>query len=107
MGGGGMGSHGANLLDSQSLWDATMADSIAKVLNSRKNVLAVHLNGGFHTERRLGTVEHLLKYNPKARAVVVTIKSVENFPNFEAEKDAQAGDFVILTDPKLPRSFKR
>lgn len=107
MGGGGMGSHGANLLDSQSLWDATMADSIAKILNSRKNALAVHLNGSFHTERRLGAVEHLLKYNPKARAVVVTIKSVENFPNFDSAKDAQGGDFVILTDPKLPRSFKR
>lgn len=107
MGAGGMTSHGATLLESQSLWDATMADSVAKILQSRKNALAVHLNGGFHTENRLGTVEHLLKYNPKTRVLVVTIKSVENFPNFDAAKDAKAGDFVILTDPKLPRSFKR
>lgn len=107
MGAGGMTTHGANLLDSQSLWDATMADSIAKILKHRKNALAVHLNGGFHTENRLGTVEHLLKYNPKARVVVVTIKSVQNFPDFDSAKDANAGDFVVLTDPKLPRSFKR
>lgn len=107
MGAGGMTAHGATLLESQSLWDATMADSVAKVLKSRKNALAVHLNGGFHTENRLGTVEHLLKYNPKARVVVVTIKSAQNFPDFDPAKDANAGDFVILTDPKLPRSFKR
>ncbi|MDQ4121585.1 MAG: ChaN family lipoprotein [Acidobacteriota bacterium] len=107
MGGGGMSTHGANLLDSQSLWDATMADSVAKILQSNKNALVVHLNGGFHTENRLGTVEHLLKYHPKARVLVVTIKSIENFPDFDITKDTNAGDFVILTDPKLPRSFKR
>ena len=102
---GGTMAHGSNLLDAQSLWDATMADSIARALNANKNALVVHLNGGFHSENRLGAVEHLLKYNPKARAVVVTIKSAENFPNFDRAKDTGAGDFVILTDPKLPRSF--
>lgn len=107
MGAGGMTAHGATLLDSQSLWDATMADSVAKILKHRKNALAIHLNGGFHTENRLGTVEHLLKYNPKTRALVVTIKSVQNFPNFDRAKDDKAGDFVILTDSKLPRSFTR
>ena len=104
---GGTMAHGLNLLDSQSLWDATMADSIARALNSNKNALVVHLNGGFHSENRLGAVEHLLKYNPKARVIVLTIKSADNFPNFDAAKDANAGDFVILTDPKLPRSFTR
>lgn len=103
---GGVAAHGATLLDSQSLWDATMADSIAKALHTHKNALVVQLNGGFHSENRLGAVEHLLKYRPKTRAVVVTIKSVANFPNFDRTKDAKAGDFVILTDPKLPRSFK-
>jgi uncharacterized iron-regulated protein len=103
---GGMPTHNANLLDAQSLWDATMADSISQTLKKQKNALVVHLNGGFHSENRLGTPEHLQKYNPAARFVVVTIKSAENFPNFAAAKDAKAGDFVILTDPKLPRSFK-
>lgn len=101
---GGMGSHNSNILDSQSLWDATMADSIVKALDKSKNALIIHLNGGFHTENRLGTVEHLLKYKPRARAIVVTIKSNEGFPNFDSAKDINAGDFVILTDPKLPRT---
>ena len=102
------GNHGVSkILDSQSLWDATMADSIAKTLKKNKNALVIHLNGGFHSENRLGTVEHLLKYNPKARVIVVTMKSAENFPNFDKTTDTDAGDFVILTDPKLPRSFKQ
>jgi uncharacterized iron-regulated protein len=101
---GAMGQHSPNMLDSQSLWDATMADSVNKALAQHKNALVIHLNGSFHTENRLGTVEHLQKYNPKTRALVVTMKSVEHFPNFDKTKDENAGDYVILTDPKLPRS---
>jgi uncharacterized iron-regulated protein len=105
---GGAGNHNVSkILDSQTLWDATMADSIAKALRKNKNALVVHLNGGFHSENRLGTVEQLLKYNPKTRVVVVTMKSADNFPNFDKTTDTDAGDFVILTNPKMPRSFKQ
>lgn len=99
---GKMGAHSSNILESQNLWDATMANSIAKKL--KKNALVIHLNGAFHTENRLGTVEHLQKYKRKARIIVVTMKSNENFPNFDKSGDENAGDFVILTNPKLPRS---
>lgn len=91
------------ILSSQSLWDATMAYSVAKGLK-RKHALVVHLNGGFHTENRLGTVEHLLKYRPKARVVVVTIRYEDDFKNFDPSKHTGTGDFVILTDAKQPRS---
>lgn len=97
---GGTAMHNSNMLDAQTLWDATMADSIAKALAQHKNAVVIHLNGGFHSENRLGAPEHLLKYNPKTRIVVVTIKSAENFPNFDRTKDENAGDFVILTEPR-------
>lgn len=42
------------MLASQSLWDATMAFSISEYLKQQKKALVVHLNGGFHTENRLG-----------------------------------------------------
>ncbi len=103
----GAGNHNVSkMLDSQALWDATMADSIAKTLRQNKNALVVHLNGGFHSENRLGTVEHLFKYQPTARVVVITMKSSENFPSFDKTNDTNAGDFVVLTDPKLPRSSR-
>jgi len=92
------------MLASQSLWDATMAYSIAEKLKQRKNALLVHLNGSFHTENRLGTVEHLLKYNPKTKILVVTMRYEDAFANFDKTKHEGLGDFVILTDAKVPRS---
>ena len=90
------------ILSSQSLWDATMAHSVAESLKKNKGSLVVHLNGGFHTEMRLGTVEHFLKYRKKGRAVVVTMRYEDDFKKFDAAKHTDAGDFVILTQ-KQPK----
>lgn len=92
------------ILASQALWDATMAHSVARYLKDRKKPLVIHLNGGFHTESRLGTVEHLLKYRPKTKVLVVTIRYEDSFDTFDNAKHANLGDFVILTDAKQPRS---
>lgn len=92
------------MLNAQSLWDATMAFSIAEFLKANKNALVVHLNGSFHTENRLGTAEHLLKYYNKAKFLVVTMRYEEDFTKFDKTKHTDLGDFVILTDSKIPRS---
>lgn len=105
MGGSGEAAMGIdNILASQSLWDATMADSMAKYLKRNKHALIVQLNGAFHSENRLGTVEHLLRYRPKAKVIVVTMRYEDDFQNFDKTKFENAGDFVILTDAKVPRS---
>ncbi len=102
-----MGGHGSsNILASQSLWDATMSFSVAEYLKKTKKPLVIHLNGAFHTESRLGTVEHLLKYQSKAKVLVVTMRYVDDITNFDKEKYTGLGDFVILTDGKQPRSSK-
>lgn len=93
-----------NILDSQTLWDATMAHSVAEFLKKEKTALVVHLNGSFHTENRLGTVEQLQKYAPAAQILVVTMRYEDDFQNFSKEKHTNLGDFVILTDKKIPRS---
>lgn len=105
MGGSGEAAMGIdNILASQSLWDATMADSMAKYLKRNKNALIVQLNGAFHSEDRLGTVEHLLRYRPKAKVIVVTMRYEDDFQHFDKAKYENTGDFVILTDAKVPRS---
>lgn len=107
MGGAGGDNHGVSkILASQSLWDATMAFSISEFLKKQKNALIVHLNGSFHTENRLGTAEQLLKLNPKAKILVVTMRYEDDFAKFDKAKHENLGDFVILTDAKIPRSFK-
>lgn len=92
------------ILGSQSLWDATMADSVARYLKQNKQALVVHLNGSFHTEGRLGTVEHLLRYRAKAKILVVTIRYENDFTTFDKGRHTGLGDFVVLTDGKQPRS---
>ena len=94
------------ILASQSLWDATMANSIVKYLKKNNRALIVHLNGSFHTESRLGTVEHLLRYRPKTKVLVVTIRYEDDFKSFDKLNDTDLGDYVILTNAKQPRSKK-
>ncbi|MCY7377384.1 MAG: ChaN family lipoprotein [Pyrinomonadaceae bacterium] len=96
----------SKILEAQALWDATMAFSISERLKKEKNALVVHLNGSFHTENRLGTAEQFLKLNPNAKITVVTMRSEDDFTKFDRAKHENLGDFLILTDAKVPRSFK-
>ncbi len=96
----------SKMLEAQALWDATMAFSIAEQTKKEKNALVVHLNGSFHTENRLGTAEQLLKINPKTKILVVTMRYEDDFTKFDKAKHENLGDFVILTNAKVTRSFK-
>lgn len=93
-------------LEAQSLWDAGMAYSIANFLTRNPGGRVLHVNGSFHTAQRLGTVEQLLRYRPQTSIVVVTMISDAGFPSFKTETMSNQGTFVIVTDPKLPRSYK-
>lgn len=93
-----------NILFSQSLWDASMAHAVSQSLKKNPRSMVVHLNGWFHTENRLGTVEHLLSYRPKTKAIVITVKPVDDIKKFE---HTDAGDYVILTDRKGWNATKR
>lgn len=96
---------GANhLLAAQTLRDASMGHSIAEFLNRRPDALVLHVNGKFHSEERLGVAEQLKHYRPRTRVLVLTIVPGEGFPDFDAPRLGGLGDFVILTDPALPRS---
>lgn len=92
------------IMASQALWDASMANAVAKFLKDHSKPLVVHLNGGFHTENRLGTFEHLQKYRRGTKGIVVTIRYEDDFSTFVPAKHTNLGDFVILTDAKQPRS---
>jgi uncharacterized iron-regulated protein len=94
----------SNLIDSQALWDATMADSLTRFLKVNKRSLILHINGKFHSDHRLGTVEQLLAYSRRAKACVVTAISSSGFPDFEPQTQLKSGDFVILTDPEYKRN---
>jgi uncharacterized iron-regulated protein len=93
------------LLDAQSLRDATMAFAITEQLKRQPAALVLHINGNFHSEERLGVPEQLAHYRARARTLVITIVSDKSYPNFDTARLGPLGDFVILTDPSLSRSF--
>lgn len=92
-------------LQAQSLWDASMAYSITEQLLRNPKAQVLHICGSFHCERSLGVPEHLLRYRPGTSIAIITIQSTGSFPDFDPEKMAGEGDFVIVTDGSLPRSY--
>lgn len=104
-----MGGHasmpGMQIYQSQNLWDATMGWSIAKFLNSHPGFKILQLNGGFHSEEKLGAVAQLKKYAPKLRVLNIATYADDNFDNPDWSKFAGMADYIILTDPRLPKTF--
>jgi uncharacterized iron-regulated protein len=87
----GSGPSVEGMLAGQTLRDATMAWRTAEALAAYPGALVVHVNGSFHSEGGLGIPEHLARYAPDARVVVVTMRR-------EADGAPVPGDdFVILT----------
>ncbi|MDO3628928.1 ChaN family lipoprotein [Mucilaginibacter sp. BT774] len=105
-----MGGHSSNMggmqmYQAQNLWDATMGWSIAQFLKKHKDYKILQLNGGFHSEEKLGAAAQLKKYSSKVRIMNIAIFSDENFDNPDWVKFSKNNDYIILTDPKLPRTY--
>ncbi len=97
---------GAHLLDAQAFWDAAMADALSRYLKQTPDALVLHVVGSFHVEGGLGIPAQLEGYRPGTRRLVVVVQAEEDFQTFDAEGMGELGDFVILTDASLPRTFE-
>lgn len=104
-----MGGHGSmpgmQLYQAQNLWDATMGWSIAQFLKEHHDYKILQLNGGFHSEEKLGAAAQLLHYDHKARILNIAVYADDSFANPDWSKFSKLGDYIILTDPKLPKTF--
>jgi uncharacterized iron-regulated protein len=104
-----MGGHAAmgsmKMYQAQNLWDATMGWSVAQLFKSHQGFKIMHINGGFHSEEKLGTAAQLKKYAPKVRILNIAAYSDDSFDNPDWSKFTAKGDYIILTDPKLPKTF--
>jgi uncharacterized iron-regulated protein len=97
---------GFSLVTAQSLWDATMAYSIAEHLKQNKGQKVMQVNGRFHSDEGFAAVTQLKKYRPKAVALVVSCGSDPAFPNIDWKQYASMGDYIIITDPAVPKTYK-
>jgi uncharacterized iron-regulated protein len=94
-----------NIYYSQSLWDAGMSYSIYRFLKRNKHKKVFHCVGGFHTEEKLGTAAQLQMRNKKLKILNIANFSDASFNNPEWEKFSYKGDYIILTNPDLKKTF--
>lgn len=102
---GSPGSASQNIYYSQSLWDAGMAYSIYSFLKKNKHKKVFHCVGGFHTEEKLGTAAQLQMRNKKLRILNIASFSDASFSDPDWEKFSYKGDYIILTNPDLKKTF--
>ncbi|RYF21969.1 MAG: hypothetical protein EOO42_09645 [Flavobacteriales bacterium] len=103
LGGHSMGA--MKVYQTQNFWDATMAWSIVKFTKENKGKKVFQVNGRFHSDEKLGTYAQLKKYAPKLKVLNISAFAAEDFANPDWEKHKDLGDYVILTDPKVKKSF--
>jgi len=94
-----------NMVTAQSLWDATMAYSITKYMKKNKSKKIMQVNGKFHSDEGFAVVTQLYNYNSKIKPLIVSTASDENFPKIKWNDYKQYGDYIIITDPKVPRTY--
>ena len=84
-------------LRSQLLWDATMADSIAKARRGGARPV-IHLVGQFHSDFNGGTAQETrARLGKNARIITVSMQRRERDPPSLHERDRNRADFVIYT----------
>lgn len=96
---------GFNLIMGQSLWDATMAYSISQYLKKNKGSRVFQINGRFHSDEDFAIVTQLKNYSPKVRSLVISAGPDDSFPNIDWSQYKHLGDYIIITDPGVPRTF--
>jgi uncharacterized iron-regulated protein len=82
-----------------------MAWSIAQYLEAHPHAQVMHVVGSFHVQTGTGIPEHLMRYVPNVRTLIVTVEPVSDVTAFDPEEHENLGDFVILSDESLPRTF--
>ena len=102
---GGPGGNNPNVYCSQSLWDAGMSYSIYKYLRAHKHKKIFHCVGSFHTEEKLGTAAQLQMRKKKLKILNIASFSDASFKNPDWEKFSYKGDYIIITNPDLKKTF--
>ncbi len=95
-----------NLIMGQSLWDATMAFSISQQLKKHPKKKIMQVNGRFHSDEGYGIVTQLKKYRPKTKVLILSSSSDNAFPIIDWNNYKNNGDYILITDPKVPKTYK-
>lgn len=105
MKGGSPGTSSRRIYYSQSLWDAGMSYSIYKYWKKNKRKKIFHMVGRFHSDEKLGTVAQLQKRKSSLKILNISCFNDASFASPAWEKFTHLGDYIIITDPALKKTF--
>jgi uncharacterized iron-regulated protein len=83
--------------DAQCVKDETMGEAIANARATYPDAVIVHVNGAFHSDFSMGTVDRAERRMPRARSAVVSFVPVENLDTADGTKIRKQGDFIVFT----------
>lgn len=87
------------LFSTQSLWDNSMGDAVARALERHPGHVVLHVNGGFHSAYRDGAVRQTLLRRPGTR--VLTVSITPSSSPFSAEVGgAPVADYVAFAEAR-------
>jgi uncharacterized iron-regulated protein len=92
-----------NLPKAQAVKDATMAKSISD--NWQKDITVIHFNGSYHSDRHMGIIWYLNKYNPSIKSLTITCVLQDDIEKLEDSNKNQA-DFVVVIPSSMTRTYK-
>jgi uncharacterized iron-regulated protein len=91
-----------NLPKAQAIKDATMARSIANYRHDGQTV--IHYNGSYHSDRHMGILWYLARYQPGVRVMTITCVLQDDIEKMSDESKDQA-DFVIVIPTSMTRTY--
>ena len=75
-----------------------MGEAVASALTrAGKNAILLHVNGAFHSDYRLGTVDRAQRRLPDARTVVITAVPVPDPKAGDPSQHTGKADYLIFT----------
>ena len=107
---GEMTGHGANagpqmseasmdrIYQAQCAKDETMGESVAAALaKAGKGAIVMHVDGQFHSDGGMGTVERMRRRAPSATTLILSAIPVADLAKANGAQYAERGDFVLFT----------
>ena len=92
-----------NLPKAQAIKDATMAKSIAD--NWQKGQTIIHYNGSYHSDKHMGIVWYLNKYNSMIRITTISAILKDDIEKLSDENKGLA-DYIIVIPSSMTRTYK-
>lgn len=92
-----------NMILAQNLWDATMADSIQKIIDKKRSKV-IHINGRFHSDEYMGVTHRLTQLGLKVLTVSMFVHRANEAPGQNQFK--KYADIIYITGVNIPGKEK-